>query len=422
MDVASHERVLSISELTTVIKELLEPNLADVRVEGEVSNLARPASGHVYLTLKDQNAVLRTVVYRGVAMRLRYELANGMQVVARGRLMLYAQRGEYQLAVEEIQPRGIGALELAFRQRKEKLFSRGYFEPARKKKLPAIPTRVCLVTSPTGSAVRDVLEVLARRWPAVEVWVYPVRVQGDEAAGEIAAAVDELNLRNGPESATPVDVLVLVRGGGSLEDLWPFNEEIVASAIFRSSIPVLTGIGHEDDLTIADLVADQRALTPSEAAERLVPHRDQVLQTLEVQRGRMTTLLGKLAAQARERLMFLLDRPCFRRPLDMVQERQRLVEDLAERGQRAFHRRVERATTRFQTLIDRLESLSPLKVLTRGFSVTRRQENLGLVRSIQDVEPGTWIVTELPDGSLVSRVDGIRRSENSKSLPRVGDA
>src|SRR5262249_37876050 len=203
----------------------------------------------------------------------------GMGVPAGGRLILSLPRGEYQLKIEEIQPKGIGPLELAFRQLREKLFTRGYFDPGRKKPLPRIPSRVVLVTSATGSAVRDMLEVLCRRWPAVGVWICPVRVQGEEAALEIATAIDRIN-HISREDGFAIDVLLLGRGGGSLEDLWPFNEEIVADAIYRSSIPIVTGIGHEDDLTIADLVADLRALTPTEAAERVVPNRAEVLEWL----------------------------------------------------------------------------------------------------------------------------------------------
>ena len=228
-----------------------------------MSNLARPSSGHLYLTLKDEDAPIKAVIYRGVALRMRFDLADGMRVIVRGRLTVYLPRGEYQLQVEEVQPKGIGPLELAFRQLKEKLFTRGFFDPDRKKKLPRIRRRIVLVTSPTGSAVRDMLEILSRRWPAAEVWVCPVKVQGDGAAQDIADAVRRLN-RLHDSGAVAIDVLIVGRGGGSLEDLWAFNEEPVAQAIFASRIPVVSGVGHEDDLTIADLVAD----VPRPDAER----------------------------------------------------------------------------------------------------------------------------------------------------------
>src|SRR5262245_54698196 len=217
---------LTVGELTRQVKELLEGTYPLVWVTGEVSNLARPSSGHLYLKLKDAGSQINTVIYRGVALRLRFDLQDGMEVIARGRVTVYVPRGEYQLLVEELQPRGIGALELAFRQLKEKLSVRGYFEPVRKKPLPRFPARVVLVTSPTGAAVRDMLEILTRRWPALEIWVCPVPVQGEGAAAKIAEAIDRLNTLSG------IDVMIVGRGGGSLEDLWPFNEEVVASAIF----------------------------------------------------------------------------------------------------------------------------------------------------------------------------------------------
>src|SRR5437763_8723079 len=226
---SSNLRPLTVSELTGGVKAILEAALGDgVWVTGEVSNLARPSSGHLYLKLKDAGSQLNTVVYRGVALRLRFDLQDGMEVIARGRVIVYVPRGEYQLQVEEIQPQGIGPLELAFRQLKEKLSARGYFEPRRKKKLPRFPRRAVLVTSPTGAAVRDMLEILMRRWPALEVWVRPVPVQGGGAGAKIAEAIDQLNRFD------DIDVMIVGRGGGSLEELWPVNEEAVADASYRS--------------------------------------------------------------------------------------------------------------------------------------------------------------------------------------------
>jgi exodeoxyribonuclease VII large subunit len=367
-----------VGELTRAVKELLETEHPCVWVEGEVSNLARPNSGHVYLTLKDEEAPLRAVVYRGVALRLKYDLHDGMRVIARGRLSVYTPRGEYQLLVEEVQPKGVGPLELAFRQLKERLSVLGYFEPDRKRPIPRIPRRVALITSPTGSAVRDMLEVFARRWPALEVWVCPARVQGDEAAAEIAAAIGLLN-----HLKAPIDVLVLARGGGSLEDLWPFNEAVVAHAIFRSHIPVVTGIGHEDDLTIADLVADRRALTPTEAAERLVPDRAEVAEALAATQARLMAGLRRLAEQSRSRL-----------------------EAAGERLERATRRRTEVARHRLEAAAGKLEGLSPLGVLARGYSLTRRLDDLSVVRSPDQVRAGDRLLTQVAGGQIISRVEG----------------
>src|SRR6185312_13969830 len=331
-------------------------------VEGEVSNLSRPSSyGHQYFTLKDDEAPLKAVLYRAIALRMRFDLRDGMRVIARGRLTLYMPRGEYQLLIEEIQPKGIGPLELAFRQLKEKLSLKGYFDPKRKRKPPRIPRRIVLVTSPSGSAVRDMLEILSRRWPATEVWLCPVHVQGEGAAAEVAEAIGTLNRLSA--SGTALDVLIVGRGGGSLEDLWTFNEECVARAIFESRIPVVTGIGHEDDLTIADMVADLRALTPSEAAEKVVPDRAAVLDWLAGLETRFRTDLRRRLDMADSRLKELADRPCFRRPLERIRQEEERLDDWNERLQRAVQRRLEQFHEQLKSQAARLESLSPLNVL-----------------------------------------------------------
>jgi exodeoxyribonuclease VII large subunit len=406
------DKVLTIGELTRAIKGKLEESYASVWVEGEVSNLSRPSSGHVYLTLKDDEASLKAVLYRGIAFRMKFDLRDGMRVIARGRLSVFVPRGEYQLLIEEVQPKGIGPLELAFRQLKEKLSLKGYFEPARKKKLPRIPRRVVLVTSPTGSAVRDMLEILSRRWPAAEAVVCPVRVQGEGAALEISAALGLLNRVGGPGSERPIDVLIVGRGGGSLEDLWPFNEECVAHAIYTSRIPVVSGVGHEDDLTIADMVADCRALTPSEAAERVVPDRAEVLKWLDGLEGRFRSLLLRRLEVARGKLDDLAGRACFRRPLERVREEERRLDDWGERLTRAVRQRLRDAECRLEAQAARLEGLSPLNVLARGYSLTRREADLAVVRGPGQVAPGERIVTQVQQGRIVSRVEAVEASDS----------
>jgi exodeoxyribonuclease VII large subunit len=403
-------KVLGIGELTRDIKRLLEQAHGTVWVEGEVSNLARPASGHLYLTLKDEEAPLRCMLPRGIALRMRFDLQDGMRVIARGRLTVYLVRGEYQLQIEEVQPKGIGPLELAFRQLKEKLSVKGYFLPARKKKLPRIPRRVALVTSGTGSAVRDMLEILGRRWPVVEVWVCPVRVQGEGAKEEIAAMIERLNRLGGPDVGSPlnrIDVLILGRGGGSLEDLWPFNEELVANAIHASRIPVVTGIGHEDDLTIADMVADCRALTPSEAAERVVPNQVEVLNWLAGLEARLRALLARNLESARARLDDLAGRRCFRAPLERIRDEEQRLDDWNDRLKRAVQQRLAEGRQRLESLAARLESLSPLNVLARGYSLTRREADRIVVRSPRQVQPGDRLLTEVQQGQVVSRVEEV---------------
>jgi exodeoxyribonuclease VII large subunit len=398
--------VLSVGELTRAIKGLLEETHTSVWVEGEVSNLARPSSGHLYLTLKDDEAPLRAMIYRAIALRMRFDLRDGMRVIVRGRLTVFMPRGEYQLLIEEIQPKGIGPLELAFRQLKEKLSVQGYFEPRRKKPLPRIPRRIVLVTSPTGSAVRDMLEVLSRRWPVAEVWVHPVHVQGETAAPEVAEAIAILN-RMATLGGIPIDVILLGRGGGSLEDLWTFNEECVARAIYHSRIPIVTGIGHEDDLTIADMVADCRALTPTEAAERVVPDRTAVLEWLQLQSERFGVLLQRSLELARARLAELARRPCFRLPLERVREEERRLKDIQDRMRRAVLQRWKLAQQRLQAQAARLQNLSPLNVLARGYSLTWREGDPTVLRQAAQVEPGQRVVTRLEEGTLVSRVEEV---------------
>lgn len=396
-------KIFGVGELTRDIKRLLEDAHPTVWVEGEVSNLARPASGHQYLTLKDDEAPLRCMLPRGVALRMRFDLQDGMHVIVRGRLTVYTVRGEYQLQVDEVQPQGIGALELAFRQLKEKLSAKGYFNPERKKKLPRIPRRVALVTSGTGSAVRDMLEILGRRWPATEVWVVPVRVQGDGAREEIVAAV---GLLNKIAARHVVDVLILGRGGGSLEDLWAFNEEMVAHAIWNSRIPVVTGIGHEDDLTIADLVADQRALTPSEAAERVVPNKADVINWLAGLEARFKALLTRNLEMARARLDALAGRHCFREPLQRIEDEEHRLDEFSARLRRAMQQHLMSASERLKGQAAQLESLSPLNVLARGYSLTRKEQDRTVVRSVAQVLPGDRLVTQLHQGEIFSRVEG----------------
>jgi len=400
---SSSLRPLTISELTGGVKALLEAAFADgIWVTGEVSNLSRPSSGHVYLKLKDASSRLNAVVYRGVALRLRFDLQDGMEVIARGRLVVYAPHGEYQLQIEELQPRGVGPLELAFRQLKERLSAHGYFEPARKKRLPKFPLRVAVVTSPTGSSVRDMLETLLHRWPRLEIWVRPVPVQGNGAAEKIAEAITELNMLTG------IDVLIIGRGGGSLEDLWPFNEEVVADAIFRSRIPVISGIGHETDLTIADLVADVRGLTPTDAAVKVTtPALTEVLDRLDGCEGQLKTLLRKRLELARVRLHDLAARRCFRQPAERLHEHGQQLDELDQRMQRALRGRMQQAQQLLGAIAGKLASLSPLNVLSRGYSLTRRLNDAAVLRDADLVCPGDRIETRLHHGRLVSRVEEI---------------
>ena len=407
-------KVFTVGELTREVKGVVEDGFPAVWVAGEVSNLSRPTSGHIYLTLKDAESQLGAVVWRTTALKVRFELTEGMDVVARGRLSVYVPRGQYQLLVDELHPKGIGALELALRQLKEKLARLGYFAPQRKKPLPKIPRRVALVTSPSGAAIRDMLEVFGRRWPALEVWVCPVRVQGEGASEEIAAAIRLLNRLDG------IDVMIVGRGGGSTEDLWAFNAESVARAIFESRIPIVSAVGHEIDLTIADLVADCRALTPSEAAERVVPHRDELLETLQITEAQLRTYLLRQLEKAKARVDELRQRRCFRLPLEKVHEFQRRLDDWCERIERATRQRLAQWRRQVETQAARLDGLSPLNVLGRGYSLTRREADGIVVRSVAQVQPGDRLLTRVQHGSIISRVEELESLTNAAPNDRQG--
>jgi exodeoxyribonuclease VII large subunit len=396
------ERALTVSELTDRIKETLESAFPSIWVSGEISNLSRPHSGHIYLTLKDEAAQIRGVIWRGAAAGLRFDLQDGLEVICRGDIDVYPPRGSYQLVIRQIEPKGVGALQLAFRQLHARLAAEGLFDAQHKKPLPRFPRRIAFVTSPTGAAIRDFLEVVRRRWRGIHVLVIPARVQGEGAAADIVAGIKTANLL-----ADPPDVLIVGRGGGSLEDLWCFNEESVVRAIFASRVPVVSAVGHEIDVTLSDLVADVRALTPSEAAERVVPSGDEVLASLNTIGQRLTTALRSRAATARSRIDAIAQRRVFRRPFDRLHELSRRVDELELRASRAMQNRLTRASDRLAALSGRLDSLSPLAVLGRGYSVTHRTRDGQLVRDASTLTIGEQITSRLAKGQLVSRVEEV---------------
>ncbi|HEX3148163.1 MAG TPA: exodeoxyribonuclease VII large subunit [Gemmataceae bacterium] len=398
--------VLSVSALTAQIRARLEGDFSSVWVSGEISNLSRPSSGHLYFSLKDEGAILGSVLYRGVGWRVRFEPRDGMHVIARGRVTIYPPHGKYQFSIEEIQPKGIGALELALQQLRDKLQTKGYFDDRRKKRLPAYPRSIALITSPSGAAVRDMLELLARRWPIARVFVVPVRVQGEGACHEIAAAIRAVNALHAAGSLH-VDTMIVGRGGGSLEDLWAFNEEVVADAIFASRVVVVSAVGHEIDVTIADLVADHRALTPSHAVTDLTPDRDALLAGLAELNDRLQVGIGRRIDIARQRLDTIKDRRVFRNPLDRIRDWERRLDDLDGRLRRSVVVPIDRAGAKVASLAGRLEGLSPLNVLSRGYSLTRTPDG-HVIHDASTVAAGDTIVTRLARGELVSRVEEVR--------------
>jgi exodeoxyribonuclease VII large subunit len=411
---------LSVWELTAQVKDLVESAFPEVWVEGEISNFTLSHSGHSYLTLKDDRAQLRAVIWRGAASRVRFDLHDGLEVVCRGHLDLYAARGTYQLVIQDILPKGMGALELALRQLREKLAREGLFDPARKRPLPPFVHRIAVVSSPTGAAIRDFLQVLWRRHRGTDVLIVPVRVQGEGAAAEIAAAIQTINRfpvaavqsggmdHPGKETdAAPIDCIVVTRGGGSMEDLWAFNEEPVVRAIAASRIPVVSAIGHEIDVTLSDLAADVRALTPSEAAELVAPASEELIAGLRQLERRMAGGLRARAMSARSRLDAAARHTVFRRPYQRIFDMGRRLDELAARSLRAVRASARLARHKIETTAERLESLSPLVVLRRGYSLTQRVSDGRLVRSAAELEPGQRISTRFADGQAVSVVEKI---------------
>jgi exodeoxyribonuclease VII large subunit len=402
--------ILTVSDLTRWIKGVLEENVAHAWVAGEASNVKYHQSGHVYFTLKDAKASLRCVIFRGVASRVRFRIEEGASLVLFGRVTVYEAMGTYELIVERAEPKGVGALQLAFEQLKARLEKEGLFDPARKRPLPFLPAAVGIVTSPTGAALRDMLNVIDRRFPRAHIVIYPCRVQGDGASAEIVAALRLANQR------AEVEVLIAGRGGGSAEDLWAFNEEIVARAIAASKIPVVSAVGHEVDITIADLVADRRALTPSEAAELVLPKLDDLETNLDELRRRLQDGLRGELEETRLRLDGLRNSHALRDPLDRVRQAQQRLDDLAARLPATLSARLALARTSLTGTAGRLESLSPLRVLARGYSVTyiaaddrategRPAVAARIARSVKDVRPGDRLRTRLADGDVRSRAE-----------------
>ncbi len=395
-----------MSEVTSRVKEHLETRFADVWVTGEISNLTRASSGHIYLSLKDENALLRAVVWRGAVPLLAIEPSDGLEVVCHGRLEVYAPRGTYQLTIDRLHAVGTGALEARLRKLHAMLEQEGLFAPGRKRPLPPFPTRVAVVTSPTGAAIADFLKTLLSRWPSCEVFVVPSRVQGAGAAEELAAA-----LATAARIRPPVDAIALIRGGGSLEDLWAFHEEVLVRAVAASPIPLVSGIGHEIDISLTDLAADLRALTPTDAAVRIAPDRVQVAATVNTLGSRLQSGLQQRLDLARERIQQLARSRILSDPSWLVRDRRGSLEQDAARLKRLGTGAMERAGERLRAAVGRLEAGSPLKLLSRGYSVTQRDSEADdtadamPLRSVASVPLGSTLVTHLADGRLWSRVE-----------------
>mgnify|MGYP001204866245 CR=1 FL=1 len=390
--------VLTVGALTLAIQGLLGDAFSDVVVRGQVSNLRRQSSGHLYFSLKDDDAQLVCAMWRSYANRLRFRPEDGQEVVASGRIDVYPPHGKYQMIVEELAPLGLGELHVRFEQLKRALAAEGLFDPDRKRELPLLPRRVVVITSPTSAAVRDFLRIARRRAPGAWITVYPVRVQGDEAVAEVAQALADVPRLGG------ADVVVVARGGGSIEDLWAFNEERVARAIAACPVPVVSAVGHETDVTIADFVADARAATPSEAAELVFPETTELVARLADDAARLRRAADERLVRARERLRALAATAALGRPLDRMRRAAQDLDEWERRGGDALVRRVARAREGVASLAGHLEAVSPLAVLARGYSITRRAGDRAPLTDAADVRPGEHVVTRLARGELHARV------------------
>jgi exodeoxyribonuclease VII large subunit len=393
-------RILSVSQLSQHIKGLMDRDelLSGVLVRGEISNYKMYPSGHHYFTLKDADSALRCVMFRGDAVRLRFRPENGMQVIAAGRISVFPRDGQYQLYCVSLTPEGAGQLQIAFEQLKNKLQAEGLFDPANKKPLPAYPKRIALVTSSAGAAVRDMLRILKARWPMSRVLIVPVRVQGEQAAEEIAAAIDYVNYYN------LGDLIIAGRGGGSVEDLWAFNEEPVARAIFHSGIPVISAVGHEPDVTISDFVADLRAATPSNAAELAVPDRVEVEQRLAQLERRLLRATVQPISNARQRLERLKRSRVLTDPAAGIREKRLLLDYQGSKLLHGMEQTLASQKQRVGRLAAALDALSPLKVLGRGYAIAR-DEGGRVLTGAEQIEPGDKLDLRLADGILACRVE-----------------
>lgn len=392
--------IFSVTALNTYIKELVDadPGLAAVTVRGEVSNYKAYPSGHHYFSLKDENGTLKCVMFKGNAIHLRFRPQNGMQVVAMGQVSVFPRDGAYQLYVTAMMPDGVGDLHMAFERLKDKLQEEGLFAQEHKKPLPVYPEKIALITSPAGAAVRDMIRILDARWPMAKVCVLPVRVQGAEAAGEISRAIAYAN------ACQVADLIITGRGGGSMEDLWCFNEEIVARAIYASEIPVISAVGHEPDVTIADLVADVRASTPSNAAELAVEDQNDVYAWIQELSQRLGKQMARELKFQRERLARLENSRALQDPMWFVEERRMWLDRSREQMGAALRHRVAEERTRFAAAAGKLDALSPLKVLGRGYAIPKKGE--AVVTSAKDLRAKDEFLLQLRDGTVDCQVKG----------------
>jgi exodeoxyribonuclease VII large subunit len=394
------ESPLSVTQLTWYLKQVVEEAVPRVWLEGEISDLSRPSSGHLYFTLKDEKAQIRAVIWRSTAARLKMNLENGMSIVVCGAVEIYPPRGTYQIVVNQVQPLGIGELQLAFQQLFQKLTAEGLFDPARKRPLPSYPKRIGFVTSPSGAAIHDFLESAEQLWNDFELWVIPSRVQGNGAAAEIVQGIQLA------QKIRPIlDLVIVGRGGGSIEDLWCFNEEKVVRALSSCEIPTVSAVGHEVDVTLSDLVADARAMTPSQAASLVFPKKSEVTGLANSLGRRAIQLMRGRLQRMKQHLNGISDRPILSRPQWIVQTRKQQVDDWEKRLLAAIERQLAARQQRLSELSRAAEALSPLAVLQRGYSLTKLAGSSKPLKSFKEVAADQRIVTRLTEGVIISRVE-----------------
>ena len=395
------KRIYTIYEITRNVKFQLEGNFKGIWVQGEISNFLRHTSGHMYFSLKDEKSVLKCAMFRRSNQKLAFDPENGMNVLCFGSISVYEPRGEYQLIAEEMEPKGIGLLEIKFKKLKEKLFKEGLFDERHKKAIPFLPEKIGIITSPTGAAVRDILNVLERRYSNVEIIINPVKVQGKDAKFQIVEAIQDFNnLKN-------VEVILLSRGGGSIEDLWPFNEEEVGRAIFDSEIPVISGIGHEVDFTIADFISDLRAPTPSAAAELVLPEKEKLVEKINLISERLkNALIGKLDL-VEEKLMSLKESYVLKQPLNVVMQFEQRIDEMYKSIGIHIDHILDMRKESFNSLVGKLEVLSPLGILARGYSITKKEQGGAIIKDAKSLSKNDIIKTKLSKGEVTSRVEDI---------------
>ncbi len=394
------EQTLTVSQLNLFIKDILGqiPILNNIKIKGEISNFKHHSSGHMYMSLKDESGVLRAVMFRANAVSLSFRPENGMQVIATGRIAVYERDGQYQLYINSMEQDGKGNLHEQFEKLKAKLQSEGLFEQSAKKPIPRYPKRIGVITAPTGAAVRDIINILSRRFKAADICLCPALVQGDGAAESIRKAIEYFNTND------LADVLIVGRGGGSIEDLWAFNEEIVARAIYESQIPVISAVGHETDFTIADFVADLRAPTPSAAAELAVPSGDELLEKFQNTELRLKGCVRKILENRRLRLSLYAENKVLRDPISIISERGIYLDHLSKLFENSVSNIFAKKQQKLGIAASKLDSLSPLSTLSRGYSVTKNEAG-DVVKSIKQISPGDKINVTLSDGQLEAIVN-----------------